>query len=199
MLSAGQGTRWEPNSSGPSIAGRGVSLRWPPLPYLPGCSQPSPSAGCPADGAFAFRSPMEIPCSPPPKNAGAEPVLRAGCLEPPEPRGSGAEGEASGRRRVSRFHPPAQLWTSIFPLIGTGWGCQRPPPARATGTAVTLVLARMRHSAPRWDLIFFPSPLPYNHLCKNKTHFPGGSLEELPTVASGRWPCSCPCLSASWG
>lgn len=47
-------------------------------------------------------------------------------------------------------------------------------------------------SAARWGLIFF-LPLPYKHLCKNKTHFPGGSLEELTTVPSGHWPRLCPC------
>lgn len=57
---------------------------------------------------------------------------------------------------------------------------------------MTLVLAGMCCSTVRWGLLFF-LPLPYKHLCKNKTHFPGGSLEELTTVPSGHWPCLCPC------
>lgn len=67
------------------------------------------------------------------------------------------------------------------------------------GTAVTSVLAQMQHSASRCNLIFLSSPLPYNHLCKNKTHLPGGCLKEVLTVTSSRWLCSCPHKSTLWG
>lgn len=184
---------WEPNSSSPSIAGQGVSQLWSPLPHPPGCTSPS-LLRLPALWGICLLEPMEVSVSLP-KRAGAEPGLRTGCMEPPKPQGSGEEGEASSWRRApmsifllssgpASFHSSA--WDGDEPL--------REPPALQRHWSWLGCAAQQRGGA-----LFSSSPLPYKHLCKNKMHFPGGSLEELTTVVSGHWPRSCPCMSTLWG
>lgn len=73
MLSAGQGPRWEPDSSSPSTGRRGASQHRSPLPNW--------DAAGPTEGAFAFQSPMGTPCAPP-----EELCSGLGAWSPPTPR-----------------------------------------------------------------------------------------------------------------
>lgn len=122
--------------------------------------------------------------------------------QPPPPRselssGLGAQSPPSpgvwgrGRSEQSEKTPPLPSSCSALdrhlPTHRRGMGTS----ATAAGTAVAPVLARIWRSASRWDLIFFPSPLPYNHLCKNKTRI----SQEVPVTSCRQSPPA----ATSWG